>query len=487
MSGKNTKPTTMKESQTTEFKKSLGERKEILETISAFANSKGGKIFIGIEENKDGSIKKVTGITIKGKEIENLGNEIRQNTDPVIYPPIEVKEIEGKSVLVVEVNESQIKPVFAKINKIPIAFRRVGKTNQKIDANELRQILSEGREFLWDSQICEGATLNDIDEEKVRWFLKEARKHRGLKIPGDAHIEEVLMRLKLLRNGRLTNTAILLFSKEPMFLQSEVKCIRFSGNDPVKPYIDFQTFEGSTLDLIDNARDFVLRNIRKAIWLVPEKVQREEKYEYPPDAIREAIVNAVAHRDYRSPSKVQVMVFDNRIEIWSPGTLPKGIRVEDLKKEHSSIPRNPLLFKQLFWVEYVEDVGGGTLDMMEQCKEWNIPEPEFEHITGSFVVIFKLPPLPEDLERMGLNERQIKAINYVITKGSITNREYTALTNISRKMATIDLTELVERGLLIRVGEGKRGLKYILSGLRKNYAKDYAKKSRKHDQKNHKT
>ena len=465
----------MKESQTIEFKKSLAERKEILETISAFADSKGGEIFVGIDENKDGSVKKIVGIKIRGKEIENLSNEIKQNTNPVIYPSIEVKKIKEKSVLVVEIKESQVKPVFVKIDRIPVAFKRVGKANQKIDVNELRQILSEGKEFLWDSQICEEATLEDIDEEKVRWFLKEARKQRGLKILEEAHLEEVLMKLKLLRNGKLTNAAVLLFSKEPMFLQSEVKCIRFSGNKPVKPYIDFQTLEGNVFDLIDNARDFVLRNIRKAIWLVPEKVQREERYEYPPDAIREAIVNAVVHRDYGSPSKVQVRIFDNRIEIWSPGTLPKEISIEDLKKEHSSIPRNPLLFKQLFWVKYVEDVGSGTLDMMDQCKEWNIPEPEFEHITGSFAVIFKLPPVLEDLHRLGLNERQIKAINYVMKRSSITNREYISLTNISRKMATIDLTDLVEKGLLIRVGEGKRGLKYILSGLRKDYAKDYAK------------
>ncbi|OYT54015.1 MAG: hypothetical protein B6U72_03865 [Candidatus Altiarchaeales archaeon ex4484_2] len=396
----------MKESQTIEFKKSLAERKEILETISAFADSKGGEIFVGIDENKDGSVKKIVGIKIRGKEIENLSNEIKQNTNPVIYPSIEVKKIKEKSVLVVEIKESQVKPVFVKIDRIPVAFKRVGKANQKIDVNELRQILSEGKEFLWDSQICEEATLEDIDEEKVRWFLKEARKQRGLKILEEAHLEEVLMKLKLLRNGKLTNAAVLLFSKEPMFLQSEVKCIRFSGNKPVKPYIDFQTLEGNVFDLIDNARDFVLRNIRKAIWLVPEKVQREERYEYPPDAIREAIVNAVVHRDYGSPSKVQVRIFDNRIEIWSPGTLPKEISIEDLKKEHSSIPRNPLLFKQLFWVKYVEDVGSGTLDMMDQCKEWNIPEPEFEHITGSFAVIFKLPPVLEDLHRLGLNERQ---------------------------------------------------------------------------------
>ena len=205
------------------------------------------------------------------------------------------------------------------------------------------------------------------------------------------------MKLKLLKDKKLTNACVLLFSKEPKFLQSEVKCIRFSGNDPVKPYIDFQTLEGNIFDLIDKSEDFVLRNIKKAIWLIPGQVQREEKYEYPPDAIREAITNAIVHRDYESPSKVQIRIFNNRIEIWSPGLLPNGITIEDLKREHRSVPRNPLLFKQLFLVGYVEDVGGGTLDMIRQCKEWNIPEPEFKYIGGAFVVIFRLPPSLEEL------------------------------------------------------------------------------------------
>jgi ATP-dependent DNA helicase RecG len=115
----------------------------------------------------------------------------------------------------------------------------------------------------------------------------------------------------------------------------------------------------------------------------------------------------------------------------------------------------------------VEDVGGGTLDMISQCREWAIPEPLFEHAAGAFVVTFRLPPDVEDLERSGLNERQIRAITYVVKKGAISNREYTSLNDISRKMATIDLTQLVTKGLLIRVGEGKRDIRYTLP----NYAK----------------
>ena len=280
---------------------------------------------------------------------------------------------------------------------------------------------------------------------------------------------------KLIDGGELTNAALLLFFKEPIFLQSEVKCVRFSGNEPVKPYIDFQTIEGSVFDLMDRAMDFVLRNIRKSIRLVSGKVQREEKYEYPPDAIREAIVNAIAHRDYESPSKVQVRIFDNRIEVWNPGKLPDEITLEDLRREHISVPRNPLLFKQLLWVKYVEDVGGGTLDMINQCKEWGIPEPLFEHVSGAFVVTFRLPPAVVDLEKMGLNERQIRAMNYIVKKGSISNKEYISLNSVSRKTATTDLKRLVSDGLLIRIGEGKRKLQYIMP--------DYAKITQKITQK----
>ena len=188
------------------------------------------------------------------------------------------------------------------------------------------------------------------------------------------------------------------------------------------------------------------------------------------DAIREAIVNAVAHRDYETTSKVQVRIFDNRMEIWSPGLLPEGITVEDLKTEHRSIPRNPLLFRQLFWVKYVEDVGGGTLDMIRHCKEWDILEPELKHISGAFVVIFRLPPLLEDLEKLGLNEREIKGVEYVEKKSSITNKEYQRLNNTTRYTAARDLAELVKLGIFNRVGRGKRGLRYVLL-LKQNASK----------------
>ena len=454
------------ESEIVEFKPSLSQMDKITESISAFSNTKGGTVIIGVSDKGE-----VLGVNIGKNTIESLANQIKQNTDPMAYPSIRIEEIDKKQVVVIEVVEGEQKPVLA----FGRAFMRVGKSNQKLGYDEIRNLALETSKVYWDERVSEEIILEDIDGERISWFLKEAMKQRGLNIPEDSPVKDTLMKLKLLKNGKLTNAALLLFLKKSIFLQSEIKCIRFSGNESIKPYIDFQTIEGTVFDLIDQAMEFVFRNMRKSIRLVAGNVQREEIYEYPPHAIREAIVNAIAHRDYESSSKVQVRIFDNRIEIWSPGKLPDEITIEDLKREHISVPRNPLLFKQLLWVKYVEDVGGGTLDMINQCRDWGFPDPLFEHISGAFVVTFRLPPVLGDLEKMGLNIRQINAMNYIIKKGSISNKEYISLNSISRKTATTDLKQLVLKGLLTRIGEGKRKIQYVLP--------DYAKITQKITQK----
>lgn len=452
-----------KESETLEFKKSLAERKEILESLSAFSNTRGGEIWVGVEENKDGSVKKVVGVEVKGRELENLGNEFRQNTDPVVYPSVELRELEGKQILVVSVEASPVKPVFAKIDRNPIAFKRVGRVNQKITAQELRQMLSEGKEFLWDSQICEGATLEDIDEEKVRWFLRKAKHERGLDIGEDTPTEEALLRLKLLDGGELTNAAVLLFGRNPQrfFIQSEVKGIRFKGVNVTGEMIDLRVIEGSVLDQLIEAEKFIYNNIALAAWIEDAKTERQEKWEYPPKAIREALANAICHRDYKTTAKIQVRIFDDRIEFWNPGGLPAGWTVETLKQKHDSIPPNPSLTKQFFWVKYIEEVGTGTNKIITWCKDWGLPEPEFKFTgTSLYVTLWKSKLTEELLEE--LNERQRKAIDYLREKGSITRKEYSTLFNISARMANLELKNLENKHIFKRVGGG-RSTRFVLS------------------------
>ncbi|RLI88405.1 MAG: hypothetical protein DRO62_03725 [Candidatus Altiarchaeales archaeon] len=242
--------------------------------------------------------------------------------------------------------------------------------------------------------------------------------------------------------------------------------------------LDFKVIKTNLFDQLIETERFIYNNISMAAWIEEGKLQRQEKWEYPPKAIREALANALCHREYETSSSVQVRIFDDRIEFWNPGRLPEGWTVETLKQKHESKPPNPSLIQHFFWVKYVEEVGTGTNKIIKWCREWDLLEPDFEFTGTSLIVTFKKPPVLKDLERLGLNERQIKAVNYVAKKGSITNKEYQEVNDVARTTATEDLSDLVKRGVFIRVGKGKRGLRYILV-LHKKSAKRVQKNVQK--------
>ena len=450
----------MKESQTLEFKKSLAEIEEILETISAFSNSKGGKILVGIEENKDGSIKEVVGVIIKGKEIENLTNEIKQNTDTVVFPSVEFVKREGKEILSIKVKENESKPVFSK----NIVFMRVGKTNRKLSSQEIRILTKDSVDYNYTELVCKEATLKDIDEEKVKSFLKKAKEERNFDVGPETPIKEALERLKVLYDGRLINAGILLFGKEPQkfILQAKIRCARFKGNTAVD-FIDLRIIEGNIIEQVDEAENFVLSHIKKAAKIVMFK--REEVWEYPPNALREAIVNAVCHRDYALTGNIKISIFDDRIEVSSPGKLPSSLTPSILKKKHDSIPKNQLIANNFFLIKNIEQWGRGTNKIVEWCLEHGLKEPDFKEIGESFEVIFYAPKdilqlLPEkgkiDLLKIGLNTRQIDILKAMINeKKKITINDYSKQFMINEKTARRDLQELIKRDFIKKVGATK--------------------------------
>lgn len=443
------------ESERVEFKKSTAQMERALKAMCSFLNHKGGAVYFGVSDKG-----KVVGQEVSDSTLKTISQKIRQKIKPEVSPGINVFESGGKNVVEVKVAKGTNKPYYLD----GIAYRRAGSESPVIAPEELEKIILGKKRTCWDSEVCEGATFDDIDAEKVEWFLKEAKNKRGVDIPANAPLKEALMRLKLLHGGKLTNAAVLLFAKEPQkyFIQSEVKCIRFRGTDVTGPMVDMKVIESNIIEQVTDAEKFIFDHISLSSWIEDWKIQRQEKWEYPPKAIREALANAIAHRDYSSASKVQVRIFDDRMEFWNPGRLPEGWTIKKLKQEHESEPFNPLIAKQFFWIKHIEEVGTGTNKIVEWCVDWGLPEPVFEFTGTSLITILKKPFNLADLEKSGLNERQIKAIKYVEKKGSITNREYMITNNISRNTATIDLADLVKRSIFIRVGKGKRGLKYEL-------------------------
>jgi ATP-dependent DNA helicase RecG len=448
----------MGESQSLEFKESLRLKDEIGETVSAFSNLDGGTVIVGVSDRGG-----VLGVDIGKNTLEEFANYIKRNTDPQIFPSVNIREVDGKNVVMVEVEESQEKPVFFKNH----AYKRVGKTNQMISSSELRKLAKEsGERVYWDERLCKEASLEDIEEEKVRWFLKEAKHKRGLNINENDPVEDVLLRLKLLKDGKPTNGAVLLFGEETQrfFIQSEVKCIRFKGVGVTGEMVDLRTVDGDAFDQLVETEKFIFNNIALSAWIEEEKIQRQERWEYPPKAIREALANAISHRDYETTSKVQVRIFDDRMEFWNPGMLPEGWTVETLKQVHESIPRNPSIAKQFFWVKYIEEVGTGTNKIIEWCIDWGLPEPEFEFTGTSLVVtLWKSKVNEEYLDTLGLNERQREAISYMKEHKKITSKEYAELFSITDRTARNDLKSLLDKKILIQRGTSKKLTYYELS------------------------
>ena len=341
-------------------------------------------------------------------------------------------------------------------------YKRVGRSTVRATSEEIRKMALEGKKIYWDELICEEASLEDINRGKLRWFLRKAKTERSLDIDPEISIKEALERLKLMKDGKLANAAILLFGKEPQyfFLQAETRCGRFKGVDVTEPFIDMKLVRGDLFDQVDETEKFVLRNISKAAWIEPGKIERQEKWEYPPDAMREAVINAICHRDYEDSGNVQIRIFDDRIEIWNPGLLPEPLTPEDLKRKHESKPRNRLIAQCFFLVKFIEQWGTGTNKMMDWCLRDELPEPLFEETAGSFVVTLRKEITEDFLREKGLNERQIKAVLYARSREDITNREYQEINKVSRNTASRELKALVELGIFRNIGTGKRNLRY---------------------------
>jgi ATP-dependent DNA helicase RecG len=434
------------EGQTVERKESLGERREIVETCAAFASAQGGRIYIGVRDNGT-----VVGVQIGKGTLEGLANDIAQNTVPKLVPAITTVQEAGQTVIVVEVAENPTKPVSA----YGRAYRRSGRTNQVLSASEIAELYFTSRGVTWDETVRADATLDDIDTDKVRKFLSRARSERQWEINAQTPVEPALRQLNLMKNGQLAIAALLLFGKNPQqfLLQAKMRCARFKGDDEVE-FLDLKVIEGDIIQQVEEAMAFVRRNTSMAA-KIEGKLERTERWEYPPDAVREAITNAVCHRDYADSGNVVVRVFDDRLEVSNPGGLPAGMTVEDLKKPHESRPRNKLVADAFFLIKYIEQFGTGIRRIINDCREAGVPEPEFESRGDAFRTVFrKIISAELRFAGLGLNERQIKALEHLLAHGRITRSDYQTVAATTERTAKRDLNELVKKQVLMKRGAG---------------------------------
>lgn len=243
----------------------------------------------------------------------------------------------------------------------------------------------------------------------------------------------------------MKRAALILFGKNPtrFYPNTFVKVGYFKGND----ILFHDVVEGNLITLLREVSNLLnFKYFTKKIHF--EGLYRIETGEYPAPAIREMLLNALIHRNYMG-AMTQIRMYDDSINIWNDGSLPSGISSDSLKRPHRSIPRNPLIADVCFKGGLIDSWGSGTIRIIETCKQANLPEPELiEEFGGFLVTLFKNKLTPEQLVKLGLNNRQLKAVEYVKEKGKITNKEYQELFEVARMTATRDLTELTEKGIL---------------------------------------
>jgi len=441
----------MQESQNIEWKQIW--KDEYLKWICGFANAKGGKIFIG--KNDKGE---VVGLKNPKKLLADIPNKI-QNHLGIICDVVLHKESEKSYV------EISIKPY-----EVPISFQgkyyyRSGSTKQELKGNALNNFLLKKAGKTWDDVIEPRATLADIDLKSVEKFKENASKSKRMPfIKDEKNIEIIFDNLLLLENKQLKRAAILLFGKSPnrFYINAFVKIGRFGKTSDELLFQEI--IEGNIFELPDKILDILDKKflISKISY---EGIHRIEQWEYPYEAIRETIINAIIHKDYMG-APIQISVYDDKIIVWNEGDLPSDLTIEDLKQQHSSRPHNPILASVFFKAGLIEAWGRGTVKIINECVNAGLPEPKIEKASGGIrVILFKNLLDKLKLIELGLNSRQIKAIEYLKENRKITNSQYQKINSVSKATATRDLTELVDKfNLLKRYGEVGAGTVYILIG-----------------------
>ncbi|MEK6922019.1 MAG: RNA-binding domain-containing protein, partial [Nanoarchaeota archaeon] len=369
----------MKESETLELKKSTSELKEALKSIVAIVNKhQKGELYFGVKRDGD-----VVGQSITENTIREVSKAISDHIEPKIFPKIKELVLDGKKCVYVEFTGRHV-PYYA----FGRAYIRVGDEDKRISALELEKlILQKNKEKLrWDLAICEKATLDDIDDNSIKKFVDFSMQSKRLSIEHD-DIEMILRKLKLMSGSKITNAGILLFGKQAtnFFDNVIIRCGRFKG--VVKEeFIDIKDFEGNLFQNLEKVIAFLQEHLQLQATI--KGLHRQEKWEIPLEALREAVINAFIHRDYDDHGFVYIKLYDGELIISNPGKL-QNLTISDLYKEYESKLRNPLLAQVFYYAGFIDVWGRGILNILRLLKENDLPKPIFQQSAGAFRIVFK--------------------------------------------------------------------------------------------------
>lgn len=438
-----------KESQNIEWKQSWQD--EYLKWICGFANAQGGRIFIG--KDNSGNVVEVKNAK---KLLEDLPNKVRDQLG--LMPDINLLHEGDKSYLEIVVEPSTV----------PISLRgsyywRSGSVKQELKGLALTDFLLKKMGMTWDRAIEEQATLDDIDEAAIERFKKDAAKAGRLPDLSGLSVKEVLKKLRMLTRKGLTRAAVVMFGKDPgeFYPNLFVKIGRFGTSD-----VDLRFQEVCEGNLIQMLRD-VMEQLEKKFLIKPirfEGIQRIEELEYPVEALREMLLNALVHRSYLG-SMTQMKVYDNRLTLWNAGMLPEELTIEQLFETHESIPRNPLLAEVCYKAGYIDSWGRGVEKISKACKDAGMPAPQLSERSGGMLVeltravdgVGEIQAKASGKRRESVGKTSGMILVACREKPSVTIPEMAELIGITERSVQRNIQKLQARGLLRRLGGRKEG------------------------------
>ena len=369
------------ESDKIEFKSTFNA--ECIEALVAFSNSKGGAVYVGVNDNGD-----AIGVSIGKESISQWSNEIKWKTEPSLIPDIEVLRIGRKQIILLSVKEFPIKPVAFKGKY----FKRVGNSNHLLSLNEIFNYHLQSFNSSWDYYCDINHSLSDISEEKVFKLISLYNKQR--EYPVDENVYEFLSKMELVRDNKLTHAGFLLLMKNESVV-STIELGRFQDDITIK---DGVTISTDLISEVDAVFDFIKKHIKKA-YIITGNPAREERWDYPLEALREIVMNMIVHRDYAHHGDSSVKIYDNRIEYFNPGNLPEGITEKSLiTGNYVSNSRNKLIAKMFKNISWIEKYGSGIKRIIKLFVDYGSPAPVFENFQHGFkVTVFSLD-YKDDLE-----------------------------------------------------------------------------------------
>ncbi len=445
------------ESETLEFKETTGTRREAAATMCAFLNQRGGQVLFGVRP--DGV---TTGQQVSEHTIEELSAEL-QRIDPPAFPEIErLPTDDGREIIVVSTGQGASRPYSYR----GTAYRRVGNTTLAMSAEEYNRVLFERlhSEQRWENQPASGWSIDDLDVAEIRRTVAEAVRRGRLEEPVSSEASDLLRGLGLLRDGVLLRAAAALFGSTERLEFEMPQCLlrvaRFRGTER-KEFLDNRQFNGNAFTLLTNAERFLRDTLPIAGRFEQGRFERIDEPLYPPLATREALANALCHRDYSiGGGSVGIAVYDDRLEITSSGSLHFGLTPEKLFVPHESRPWNPLIARTFYRRGIIEEWGSGTLKMADMASRAGLPVPEIDDEGGAVTVRFRhsqcVPrPITRDVSDPEGRRETILALLDGAEEG-LTRREVRARLGhgVSERQVRRALEELRKQGLVLSTKRG---------------------------------